>query len=247
MVFGAGISARIGANLAPQGTRFQATSITGCIVWVYGDTGITLNGSNVSAWNDQSGNAHHFTQGTAAKQPLFVSNGLNGHGTVRFAGGMTANSNSLGTASFTLAQPMDIYMVFKTIAHVTNAVILTDTSANAFPEILNGTGNSTISFYAGSSFINVSFTDNTFGVLRFQVNGASGAATVGRSATTTGNVGTNGTSTGFQIAQYQGGGVSVSNGNIEVAELIIYNSILSAANANTVMSNLLNIYPSATA
>ena len=43
-------------------------------------TTITLNGSNVSQWNDKSGNNRHATQGTAANQPLFVTSvpGANG-------------------------------------------------------------------------------------------------------------------------------------------------------------------------
>jgi len=36
-------------------------------------TTITLNGSNVSQWNDKSGNNRHATQGTATNQPLFVT------------------------------------------------------------------------------------------------------------------------------------------------------------------------------
>lgn len=35
------------------------------------DTGIALNGANVSQWNDYSGNGRHLTQTTAARQPVY--------------------------------------------------------------------------------------------------------------------------------------------------------------------------------
>jgi hypothetical protein len=43
-------------------------------------TTITLNGPNVSQWNDKSGNNRHATQATATNQPLFVTSvpGANG-------------------------------------------------------------------------------------------------------------------------------------------------------------------------
>jgi hypothetical protein len=47
---------------------------------------ITLNGANVSQWNDKSGNGKHATQATAAAQPDFSATGLNGKPSINFAG-----------------------------------------------------------------------------------------------------------------------------------------------------------------
>lgn len=41
--------------------------------WLKSDTGLVLNGSKVSQWNDQSGNNNHFTQSTAERQPILTS------------------------------------------------------------------------------------------------------------------------------------------------------------------------------
>lgn len=56
------------------------------LAWYRADLGITLNGSTVSAWADQSGNGHHLTQGTATNQPLFEAAGLGGQPSVYFDG-----------------------------------------------------------------------------------------------------------------------------------------------------------------
>jgi hypothetical protein len=47
---------------------------------------ITLSGSNITQWNDRSGNAKHATQSTASFQPTIVSSGLNGKNTILFDG-----------------------------------------------------------------------------------------------------------------------------------------------------------------
>lgn len=46
-------------------------------LWLRADLGVTLNGSNVSTWADQSGNGNNVTQGTANKQPLYVASDAN--------------------------------------------------------------------------------------------------------------------------------------------------------------------------
>lgn len=40
---------------------------------------LTFNGSNISAWADQSATGKNLSQGTASKQPLYSATGLNGH------------------------------------------------------------------------------------------------------------------------------------------------------------------------
>jgi hypothetical protein len=47
---------------------------------------ITLNGSTVSQWNDKSGNGRNASQATAALQPTYTTNGLNGKPVISFDG-----------------------------------------------------------------------------------------------------------------------------------------------------------------
>ncbi|MFM6881720.1 MAG: hypothetical protein ACKPKK_13905, partial [Dolichospermum sp.] len=47
---------------------------------------IILNGSTVSQWNDKSGNGRNAIQATAANQPAYTANGLNGKPVLTFDG-----------------------------------------------------------------------------------------------------------------------------------------------------------------
>ena len=47
---------------------------------------ITLNGGNISQWNDKSGNGRHVAQGTATLQPAYIPTATNNKPAVRFDG-----------------------------------------------------------------------------------------------------------------------------------------------------------------
>jgi len=79
---------------------FNPASVGTLVWWLRGDD-VTLNGADVSSWNDKSGNGRHWTQGTAADQPLFVASAINGRPGVAFDGANTEflngpNINALG-------------------------------------------------------------------------------------------------------------------------------------------------------
>ena len=52
---------------------FSLDQISDLEVWYKFDTNITLNGSDVSAWGDSSGNGNNLTQSTASDQPAYNS------------------------------------------------------------------------------------------------------------------------------------------------------------------------------
>jgi len=53
------------------GAGFLPSNISNLEAWYESDQGITLNGSDVSQWDDLSGNANHLVQATAADQPFY--------------------------------------------------------------------------------------------------------------------------------------------------------------------------------
>jgi len=66
---------------------WNPTNISGCVLWLRSDLGITMDGSNrVSVWPDQSGVGHDAVQSTDAKKPVWTDNVKNGHPVLTFDG-----------------------------------------------------------------------------------------------------------------------------------------------------------------
>lgn len=71
---------------------------------------ITLNGSNVSQWNDLSGNGYNGTQSTAGAQPAYGTYQLNGLDVVTFDG---ADRILLPSVNFNASKAVSMYVVTK--------------------------------------------------------------------------------------------------------------------------------------
>lgn len=81
---------------------FDPKNVTGLTVWLKADAGITKDGSNlVSDWTDQSGNGNNFSQSTAGNKPVYTASAQNSLPTIVFDGSndylTTAASVTLGT------------------------------------------------------------------------------------------------------------------------------------------------------
>lgn len=194
-----------------------------------GASGVYVWGANssqpkVSAWADQSGNGNHITQGTAANQPLWLPNGLNNKPTLRFDG----VNDVLASGAMTLVQPETICMLYKkiTTAGPGTADIIYDGAA--FGSMLLRSDNSPqtiiqdgVGFAAASerglgSFV---YATDVF-------NGASSTISSNGTQLATGNAGNALNANGFVLGA---GATPVRWANIEVAEVIIYNRTLTAA------------------
>ena len=64
-------------GIMPFARTFSPTDISGCALWLDGGDAntLTLNGSNVSQWNDKSGNGYNAAQATSTNQPTYNSSG----------------------------------------------------------------------------------------------------------------------------------------------------------------------------
>lgn len=91
-----------------SGVGFSPRSIANLGIWCDASvaSSITLNGSNVSQWDDLSGNSRHLTQETALNQPGYNANGLNGKAVLTFDGTnqsiFTTNGGANGVNSVSL-------------------------------------------------------------------------------------------------------------------------------------------------
>ena len=61
-------------------------TFTGLALWLKADAGVTLNGSTVSGWADQSGQGRNAAQSTSGSQPTLVPAVLSGKPVVQFDG-----------------------------------------------------------------------------------------------------------------------------------------------------------------
>lgn len=89
---------------------FSPLDISDLKLWLDADdaSSVVLNGSNVSQWNDKSGNGHHFIQATATNQPDYTRT-INGRKVIDFDG----VDNYLRNTSFTTSDRGHVYIVVK--------------------------------------------------------------------------------------------------------------------------------------
>lgn len=93
------------------------TDIGGLVLWLRADMGTTLNGSNVAAWADQSGNGNDFSQATDARRPTLTT-GSHGKPVLSFTGTLLSNATFLQGPSFgaALASGGELFIVTKNAA-----------------------------------------------------------------------------------------------------------------------------------
>lgn len=92
--------------------RWLPTQLSSLEAWYRGDMGVTLNGSTVSAWADQSGNGRHLSNGTAAQQPTYVASsaGIGSRPALSFDGG-----DILSSSAFNLPRACSAFVVCGTL------------------------------------------------------------------------------------------------------------------------------------
>ncbi len=102
-------------------------------------TTITLNGSNVSQWNDKSGNNRNAIQATTSSQPLFVNNVSNGLPALQTDGGDTlVIGNRLGLFQNVGDATMVIVVKYTTATYLTNSTsVFVSTGTSAFSSRFN--------------------------------------------------------------------------------------------------------------
>ena len=113
------------------GGSWQPSDEAGLEAWYKFNTGITLNGSDVSAWADSSTNSFNMVQATASEQPAYNS------GAIEF---IAADTHNLGSASdVVLSSAFTIGI--RLFPDLNNVVVVGDNSAgqNEFLKITNGT------------------------------------------------------------------------------------------------------------
>jgi hypothetical protein len=81
-------------QLANVAASFSPTDLSGLSLWLKSNAGVTMDGSNVTAWADQSGNGNNVND--VANMPMLVNNFINGYPAIYFRG-----TNYLYNSGFT--------------------------------------------------------------------------------------------------------------------------------------------------
>ena len=76
-------------------------------MWLKADEGVTMNGSTVSSWIDQSGDNNDAIQTNTSRQPLLVANTLNGKPVISFDG----LNDKLGFTGSTVMTQFSLFLV----------------------------------------------------------------------------------------------------------------------------------------
>lgn len=217
---------------------FVPTDLTGLLIWLRADTGVTLTSGRVSTWADQSGNGNDFVQSTAGNRPI-PGTAINGQATVTFD---RARPDYVSKGSFSAPSAGEVLIVLK----------------NAGP---NGSGDSPWQMTTdpqGSwyTWIDANIYENWGSTSRstatapgvgldsahvYNVRSAAGAYSVHIDGTQIYSTGTN--TVGFDPTLFLGYGPSSSTGySGDIAEVLIFDRVLSSGERDQVMGYLRDRY-----
>lgn len=212
---------------------------------------ITETGTGVSQWDDKSGNGRHMTQGTDANRPSLQAGVLNGRSVVRFNGtsdrmvasklDSTAGSIFVvGMATSFATQPVFVFGsdTATNSVHRAGMFIFSTTSALSFIQRANDTND----FVTGNTVIATS----TYHIFEAHSTGSAYSLVVDGTTQTLSIVG--GANTGDWFGDSPaidnlslGAEVDLAPGNFlpgDIAEVIIYDSVLSADERDQVWTYL---------
>lgn len=218
-----------GSSSATTQSSFTNTFISGLQLWLKADavTGLS-DGATVSTWDDLSGNSYNATQITTDKKPLYKTNIINGYPVIRFDG---VNDGMVINTGLNVARPATLFIVNKPVGTPAGRTLQ---SATVGRNWLLGLWSNGVSHYAegwvsdssstgaliGTTYIAVG-VENT-STTNFYVNGVDYTV----SSTPTGQPGN------LAIGAAGNGCCPTEGGNSDVAEIIVYNSALSANDRN---------------
>lgn len=231
----------LGTEVQPAQRGFTPKQIPGLLFWVKSDTGvldasdnpITVDGTAVKTWQDQSGNANHLTQATVANQPLYKTNQVNSRPGLLWDG-----TNNVLTLTTRLTTVRTVCIVHK----------WTDTTGDYRPIL----GDPTAYNYHGDSILTgrLFYSDANAGTLETQYvfNGTKYVNTVATAHNSVlryttfklVTVATTGNTNVANVAFDRNMTGRLFKGTM--AEILMYNAVLSTAQRNAVEQYLMNRY-----
>lgn len=222
----------LGMRLFKPSAVFIPPHIPNLVLWLLGDTGTfqdaaltipaVLNGDPIGGWQDQSGSGNHVTELVAGKRPLLQLGIVNGLPVVRFDG----IDDRLRNLTLGVTQPWSIFLVFTVQNWVANRFIID--GANNQARIIQTGIIGQVSYNCGNTISVNGFTTGTFWLYTGMVNGAATDLYRNNLAPGSGNVGAQDMPRISIAARGTAPGTAFSE--IDVAEIVLYDALLSDAN-----------------
>lgn len=232
----------------PFASSTTGPPLTGLVLWLRADAGITLSGSNVSHWADQSGNSNDYVQATSGKQPTVTASAINGLPAITFDG-----ASQFLTSAFQIGGAKTVVLVRKLVSVPGSAVFFEAYTLKSASSLLaegaycgTGTGYQPYSLLhdigAGTSVGDATALDTAWHVAEDTYNGGTNTAPASytlaldaASQTVVASGQFNRTSTDLASlgARCNNGLVGSLFAPIQVAEMLVYDHVLSAPEETT--------------
>jgi hypothetical protein len=218
--------------------------------WLKADNGVNLgSGSNVASWTDMSGNNNNASQNTSGDQPTLVTNAVNGLPAISFNGTSQFLQLPSGFSNF---PGLTMFIVTNPTSDVTGNRWLSFCSGSTTNEFgMYEYAPSTNQFFSNNgtsgSGVGLTITQNVYQLLE-GVQAGSNSGTVylnGGSATTATMYNVVNVSRSTNCIGAFGGGGSYFKGDI--AEILVYNTALTAGQRKSVESYIYTRYGLGTA
>jgi hypothetical protein len=215
-------------SFAEGSIGFQGIPTANLALWLSADTGVTLSGSNVTAWADQSGNGKN---ATATSTPTLST--VNGQTFMNFAGGYFTGSQVLSASQATImcvarfSSTRDVEIIFQQLSSEPNVAFYRGFNLGSKFRLYNGQdANSSLSTSNNQTYL--------FGVT---VNGTSATLFLNGSQDTTANSGSLTPSGTYYLGRRTD--VPTTTTEMQMAEIIVYNTNLGTDDRQSV-ENYLN-------
>jgi hypothetical protein len=209
---------------------FDPKEIQGLSLWLKADAGVTLDGSNVTAWADQSGNGKNGIADVGS--PQFVSSALNGKPAIGFNG---------TNARITGASPMQsttgtIIIVGKHLAEKFAAVMYEQYDGyDTFGFYRNSAPSSTLNIYNNATLTSQINVGLVFGIFTAILDGFNSQICINGSVNAQGDAG-GFTSNGPYYLSYYAANNEYTN--MQIAEVVVYNRAITTAERQKVETYL---------
>jgi hypothetical protein len=210
----------------PLRPRLRRPAAPTPVAWWKADSLALSNGAAVASWADSSGNGQTLAQATGTAQPTYVTNVVGGNPVVRFDG----TTDFLDATITTRTQPNTWFVVFRPSSTAAMANVI-----SGGEEIIVDAGGLVEVWGGASSVSDITATAGSWLSLGVQINGASSAIWSDNVAGTVGSLGTDPTGTALRVGNHSSLSRFFTG---DIAEIILYNQVLSATDRASVFSYL---------